>query len=443
MSCRVGGEVFVLEMGDPVKIIELARNMIRLAGLEPDVDIGIEVVGRRPGEKIHEELFNPGERPQPTHAEKIVSAVRPPLAPEWVESAFARIEELVYGGDAAGLAGAVSELSTERALAVTGGSEPARLAAGHKAGPPPAAAKVLPSSMEIIEQIGSYAGLAAIVGLAVLSALYFSQARDVKRLREWAGRAPERTAPARAAARGGAAPAQARAGPAGRAAGSRSQPGPPGRAEAAAGPAARPHRRSPASAGARPATATAAAAAAGGAAAATAERPSGPGAATPAGQGKQGPGDQKPADPGANGEKPPEDARGLRPPPAGRAPRRDTDAPRDRAADTARRPTRPATRPTGRSPRPPAVTPENTEPPTQAVPPTIPAPPARAATPAGQARPTLPTPPRFARTTPPGASARRSPRRSSRPARAAATAVPAPAASVAAGSPRSWWPASS
>src|SRR5918992_4604815 len=48
--------------------------------------------------------------------------------------------------------------------------------------------------MDVIEQIGSYAGLASIVGLAVLSALYFSQARDVKRLREWAGRAPERSA---------------------------------------------------------------------------------------------------------------------------------------------------------------------------------------------------------------------------------------------------------
>jgi len=47
--------------------------------------------------------------------------------------------------------------------------------------------------MDVIEQIGSYAGVAAIVGLAVLSALYFSQARDVKRLREWAGRAPERS----------------------------------------------------------------------------------------------------------------------------------------------------------------------------------------------------------------------------------------------------------
>jgi hypothetical protein len=46
----------------------------------------------------------------------------------------------------------------------------------------------------LIEQVGAYAGLAAIPGLAVLSALYFSQARDVKRLRDWAGRAPERAA---------------------------------------------------------------------------------------------------------------------------------------------------------------------------------------------------------------------------------------------------------
>jgi FlaA1/EpsC-like NDP-sugar epimerase len=117
-----GGEVFVLEMGDPVKIVDLAANMIRLAGLEPDVDIAIEVVGRRVGEKIHEELFNPGERPQPTPAEKIVCAVQPPLEPAWVENAFALIEELVYSGDAAALAGAVAELSAERALAVSSGT---------------------------------------------------------------------------------------------------------------------------------------------------------------------------------------------------------------------------------------------------------------------------------------------------------------------------------
>jgi FlaA1/EpsC-like NDP-sugar epimerase len=113
-----GGEVFVLEMGDPVKIADLARNMIRLAGYEPDVDIAVEIVGPRLGEKIHEELFNPGERPQPTPAEKIVCAVRTPLDPDWVESAFARIEEIVYNGDAAALAAAVAELSTDRSLQV-------------------------------------------------------------------------------------------------------------------------------------------------------------------------------------------------------------------------------------------------------------------------------------------------------------------------------------
>jgi FlaA1/EpsC-like NDP-sugar epimerase len=119
------GEVFVLEMGDPVKIVDLAANMIRLAGFEPDVDIAIEVVGRRVGEKLHEELFNPGERPQPTHAEKIVCAIQQPLDPEWVESAFARIEGLVYAGDTAALAGAVAELSAERALAASSGPQPA------------------------------------------------------------------------------------------------------------------------------------------------------------------------------------------------------------------------------------------------------------------------------------------------------------------------------
>ncbi len=122
-ALTTGGEVYVLEMGDPVKIVDLARNMIRLSGKEPDVDIAIEIVGRRPGEKIHEELFEPAERPQPTPAEKIVAAVRPRLDPEWVESAFARIEELVYGGDAAALAGAVAELSAERALGAAPAAE--------------------------------------------------------------------------------------------------------------------------------------------------------------------------------------------------------------------------------------------------------------------------------------------------------------------------------
>ncbi len=109
---------FVLEMGDPVKIVDLARNMIRLSGKEPDVDIAIDVVGRRPGEKIHEELFEPGERPEPTPADRIVAAVRPRLDASWVEDAFARIEDLVWSGDASALADAVAQMSAERSLTV-------------------------------------------------------------------------------------------------------------------------------------------------------------------------------------------------------------------------------------------------------------------------------------------------------------------------------------
>jgi FlaA1/EpsC-like NDP-sugar epimerase len=107
-------DVFVLEMGEPVRIMDLARAMIELSGLNPDHDIEIEIVGRRPGEKLHEDLYNTYERPQPTPAEKILLAEREPLAPETVEAMFAEIGELVQKGDAAGLAAKVSELSASR-----------------------------------------------------------------------------------------------------------------------------------------------------------------------------------------------------------------------------------------------------------------------------------------------------------------------------------------
>ena len=61
-----GGEIFVLDMGDPVRIDDLARNMIRLSGLEPDVDIPIVYTGLRPGEKLYEELLLSGEGMQKT-----------------------------------------------------------------------------------------------------------------------------------------------------------------------------------------------------------------------------------------------------------------------------------------------------------------------------------------------------------------------------------------
>ncbi len=66
-----GGEIFVLDMGKPVSILELARNLIRLNGFEPDVDIRIEFTGLRPGEKLFEELQLEGEGIKPTSHEKI------------------------------------------------------------------------------------------------------------------------------------------------------------------------------------------------------------------------------------------------------------------------------------------------------------------------------------------------------------------------------------
>ncbi|MFH1454644.1 MAG: nucleoside-diphosphate sugar epimerase/dehydratase [Armatimonadota bacterium] len=65
------GDVFILDMGKQVKIMDLARNMIRLSGLEPDIDIPIEVVGVRPGEKINEELLSIDEEKQDTEISKI------------------------------------------------------------------------------------------------------------------------------------------------------------------------------------------------------------------------------------------------------------------------------------------------------------------------------------------------------------------------------------
>jgi FlaA1/EpsC-like NDP-sugar epimerase len=109
------GEVFVLEMGEPVKIVDLAHNMIRLAGYEPEVDIAVELIGRRPGEKLHEELFNSDERAQPTASDKILRAVRQaPLDPEWVTGTIERLEQLVRAGDEANLAAQTVELVSQR-----------------------------------------------------------------------------------------------------------------------------------------------------------------------------------------------------------------------------------------------------------------------------------------------------------------------------------------
>jgi len=80
-----GNETFLLQMGRPVRILDMARNMIELSGLLPDVDIQIVFTGRRPGEKLHEELKSHTEEALPTTNDKIMvlTGVEPLEAGGW------------------------------------------------------------------------------------------------------------------------------------------------------------------------------------------------------------------------------------------------------------------------------------------------------------------------------------------------------------------------
>src|SRR3954463_10878695 len=89
------GQVFVLDMGEPVSIVELAKNMIRLSGKEPDRDIAIDFTGVRPGEKLHEELWGEGETVDATAHSKILAVTRPPIDAAWLEDELGDLERLV------------------------------------------------------------------------------------------------------------------------------------------------------------------------------------------------------------------------------------------------------------------------------------------------------------------------------------------------------------
>ncbi len=83
-----GGEIFVLDMGKPVKIVDLARQLIELSGLRPDEDIEIQFVGLRPGEKLFEELNHKGENMKETQHPKIMRFVSQPMPLEQVRGHF-------------------------------------------------------------------------------------------------------------------------------------------------------------------------------------------------------------------------------------------------------------------------------------------------------------------------------------------------------------------
>ena len=116
-----GGEMFVLDMGEPVRILDLAHDMIQLSGREPERDIRIEFIGARPGEKLHEELWSEGETVSATGHAKIHLVTRPSIDTEWLAEELAALERLVEEGDTLELVAKLAGMM----------KEPRRVAVGH------------------------------------------------------------------------------------------------------------------------------------------------------------------------------------------------------------------------------------------------------------------------------------------------------------------------
>jgi FlaA1/EpsC-like NDP-sugar epimerase len=96
------GQVYVLDMGEPVRILDLARQMIRLSGRN-ESEIPIVFTGARAGEKVHEVLWNEGEAVGPTSHPKILRAARQQIDPAWLEENLAALERLVEEGNTLGV----------------------------------------------------------------------------------------------------------------------------------------------------------------------------------------------------------------------------------------------------------------------------------------------------------------------------------------------------
>ena len=98
-SMGEGGEIFILDMGQPVKVVDLARDMIQLSGLTPGEDIEIVFTGMRPGEKLFEELGTSADQVDRTRHEKVFVGKIPQMAPEKVMAAVTRMAGVVRDGD--------------------------------------------------------------------------------------------------------------------------------------------------------------------------------------------------------------------------------------------------------------------------------------------------------------------------------------------------------
>jgi FlaA1/EpsC-like NDP-sugar epimerase len=107
------GQVYVLDMGEPVRIVDLAEKMIRLSGKEPGTDVAIEFIGPAPGEKLHEVLVGAGETVAPSAHAKILRVARTPVDPGWLETELRELERLIGEGETLELVGTLNRIVTE------------------------------------------------------------------------------------------------------------------------------------------------------------------------------------------------------------------------------------------------------------------------------------------------------------------------------------------
>ena len=108
-----GGEVFLLEMGEPIRIYDLAQQMIRLSGLEPGKDIEIQVTGLRPGEKLYEELLIDQSKAEPTKHPRVFSAKEHKLSWDILEEKLEKLLFQTQTGNYPELINNLKELVTE------------------------------------------------------------------------------------------------------------------------------------------------------------------------------------------------------------------------------------------------------------------------------------------------------------------------------------------
>jgi FlaA1/EpsC-like NDP-sugar epimerase len=108
-----GGEIFLLDMGEPIKILDIATKLINFSGLKPGRDVEIVFTGLRPGEKLHEELYWQGEGIIPTENKKITMLKPNGLYPDKLHTQLNKLEESSRSGNIQGVYTLLKEIVPE------------------------------------------------------------------------------------------------------------------------------------------------------------------------------------------------------------------------------------------------------------------------------------------------------------------------------------------